>query len=227
MPELSVIMPVYNERATIEEILQRVQAVEIDKEIVVVDDCSTDGTREYLQSLPPSSDLRLILHERNQGKGAAIRTGIRQATGTYVVFQDADLEYDPQDYLQLIKPLRQGKADVVYGSRFLGVHRVLLFLNYVANKMLTFLTNALYNCNLTDMETCYKMFRREIIQGIRIRSNKFDLEPEITAKVLKRKCRVFEVPISYAGRDYCEGKKITWFDGVMAFWTLIKYRFMD
>ena len=227
MPELSVIIPVYNERATIEEILKRVRAVDISLEIIAVDDCSTDGTRQYLQGLPESDDFRLILHEKNSGKGAAIRTGITEAKGDYVIFQDADLEYDPQDYLDLIKPLRQGKADVVYGSRFLGVHRVLLFLNYVANKTLTLMTNALYNCNLTDMETCYKMFKREIIQGIRIRSNRFDLEPEITAKILKRKYKLFEVPISYAGRDYSEGKKISWKDGVMAFWTLLKYRFMD
>jgi len=227
MPELSVIIPVYNERSTIEEILQRVQAVEISKEIIVVDDHSNDGTRELLERLAKSGAFRFIPQERNLGKGAAIRAGVAVALGDYVVFQDADLEYDPQDYLELIKPLRAGKADVVYGSRFLGVHRVLLFLNYIANKMLTLLTNALYNCNLTDMETCYKMFRREVIQGIRIRSNRFNVEPEVTAKVLKRKYRVYEVPISYAGRDYSDGKKITWKDGVIAFWTLIKYRFMD
>lgn len=225
--ELSVIIPVYNEIATIEEILQRVNAVEISKEIIIVDDGSTDGTRDFLSGLPEEGPYRVIFHKRNQGKGGAVRTGIQHAEGQYVIFQDADLEYDPQDYHVMLQPLRDEKADVVYGSRFLGVHRVLLFWHYVANKLLTFLTNALYNTNLSDMETCYKAFRREVIQGITIRSNKFDLEPEITAKVLKKRYRLFEVPISYAGRDYSEGKKITWFDGVMALWTLIRYRFAD
>lgn len=227
MPELSVIMPVYNEKQTIQEIIQLVQAVEIDKEIIVIDDCSTDGTREILQQLPPADNLILLFQERNQGKGAAIRAGIEKARGQWVIFQDADLEYDPQDYFIMLKPLREGKADVVYGSRFLGIHRVLLFWNYLANRFLTFLTNALYNSDLSDMETCYKAFRREVVQSFTIRSNRFDLEPEVTAKVLKRKYKVFEVPISYAGRDYSEGKKITWKDGLIAFWTLIKYRFVD
>ncbi len=227
MPELSVIIPVYNERETIEEILNQVRAVDITKEIIIVEDCSTDGTREYLEQMPKSDDLRIVFHEHNRGKGAAVRSGIAKATGDYVVIQDADLEYDPNDYGVLIEPLRKGKADVVYGSRFLGSHRVLLFWNYIANRFLTFLTNALYNCNLSDMETCYKMFRREVIQGITLRSNRFDIEPEITAKILKNHYRVFEVPISYAGRDYDEGKKITWKDGVAALWTLLKYRFTD
>jgi len=227
MAELSVIIPVYNEKVTIEEILRRVRAVDISKEIVLVDDCSTDGTREILQSLPPEDNFHIVYQERNQGKGAAIRAGIKKATGDYVIFQDADLEYDPQDYFELLKPLRDGRADVVYGSRFLGVHRVLLFWNYLANKALSFLTNALYNSDLSDMETCYKVFRREVLSSFKIRANRFDLEPEVTAKVLKRKFRVYEVPISYSGRDYSEGKKITWKDGVIAFWTLIKYRFKE
>jgi len=227
MPELSVIVPVYNEKATVEEILRRIKAVDITKEIIIVDDGSTDGTREILQAMPPEDGLQIHYQERNQGKGAAIRTGVAQAKGRWVVFQDADLEYDPEDYNILIAPLRDGRADAVYGSRFLGVHRVLLFWNYLANKCLTLLTNALYNTDLTDMETCYKMFRREVIQGIRIRSNSFNLEPEVTAKILKKKWRLYEVPISYSGRDYSDGKKITWKDGVIAFWTLLKYRFMD
>lgn len=227
MPELSVIVPVYNEKATIEEILRRIRSVDISKEIIIIDDASTDGTREILQNLPPEDGLQVIYQERNRGKGAAVREGVKKATGQYIVFQDADLEYDPQDYLQLIKPLRDGRADVVYGSRFLGVHRVLLFWNYLANKALSFLTNALYNADLSDMETCYKMFRCEVLQSFEIRSNRFDLEPEVTAKLLKRKYRLYELPISYAGRDYSDGKKITWKDGVAAFWTLIKYRFVD
>ena len=227
MPELSVIVPVYNEKATVEEILRRIKAVDITKEIIIVDDGSTDGTREILQAMPPEDGLQIHYQERNRGKGAAIRTGVAQAKGRWVVFQDADLEYDPEDYNILIAPLRDGRADAVYGSRFLGVHRVLLFWNYLANKCLTLLTNALYNTDLTDMETCYKMFRREVIQGIRIRSNSFNLEPEVTAKILKKKWRLYEVPISYSGRDYSDGKKITWKDGVIAFWTLLKYRFMD
>lgn len=226
-PELSVIIPVYNENATIAEIIRRVGAVSISHEIIVVDDGSTDGTRQTLEALSSQQSFRLILHQHNQGKGAAVRSGIREAKGRWVIFQDADLEYDPRDYLVMLQPLREGKADVVFGSRFLGVHRVLFFWNYLANKALTFLTNALFNADLSDMETCYKAFRREVLQSFQIRSNRFDLEPEITAKVLKRKYRVYEVPISYAGRDYSEGKKITWKDGVIAFWTLIRYRFTD
>jgi len=227
VPELSVIIPVYNEKSTVEEILRRVKSVEISKEIIVVDDYSTDGTREILKALQPEDHLHVMYQSQNQGKGAAVRAGLEKAQGKWVIFQDADLEYDPKDYFIMLEPIQDGRADVVYGSRFLGVHRVLLFWNYMANKALTFLTNALYNADLSDMETCYKAFRREILQSFKIRSNRFDIEPEITAKVFKRKYRVYEVPISYAGRDYSEGKKITWRDGLIAFWILIKYRFVD
>jgi len=227
--KLSVIMPVYNEAATVEEIVRRVLAEPHEKELIIVDDGSTDGTREILARIQQQEPerVRVILHERNQGKGAAVRTGLAQATGDVVLIQDADLEYDPRDYSILLQPIEEGRADVVYGSRFLGVHRAFLFWHMVGNRLLTFLTNLLYNATLTDMETCYKAIRAEFLQGMRLRSNTFDIEPEITAKLLKRRARLYEVPISYHGRDFAEGKKIHWYDGFRAIWTLIKYRFVE
>ena len=222
--KLSVIIPVYNERTTIARLLQRVGEIDIGKEIVVVDDGSTDGTREILGTLGDRIDL-LLYHDRNQGKGAAIRTGVEKATGDVVVIQDADLEYDPQEYHRLLKPIADGRADVVYGSRFMGgdEHRVLFFWHSLGNRFLTLLSNMFTNLNLSDMETGYKMFRADVIKRVRVEQNRFGFEPEITAKVAKMHCRVYEVGISYSGRDYTEGKKIGWKDGVQAMWCIIKY----
>ncbi len=224
---LSVLMPVFNEAQTLEKILTRVEAVEIPKEIILVDDFSTDGTRDLMKKLEGRPGLKIFYHDRNRGKGAALRTAIEHVGGTHVVIQDADLEYDPDDYPLLLRPILEGQAEVVYGSRFLGVRRVFLISHYIGNKLLTLTTNILYSCTLTDMETCYKCFKREVFEKVKLRSNRFDIEPEITAKVLKNKFRLFEVPIHYSGRDYAEGKKITWRDGFAALWTLIKYRFVD
>ena len=226
---LSVVIPVFNERATVEEILRRVQAVGLASEMLVVDDGSTDGTRELLMDIAKERpDLRLLLHPENRGKGAAVRTGIQAATGDLVLIQDADLEYDPRDYPMLMKPIEEDKADVVFGSRFLGApRRPTMFWHMVANKMLTLLTNILFNSILSDMETGYNLFRREVIQNIPLRARRFDFEPEITAKLLKRKVRIFEVPISFNPREYSEGKKIGLKDAFHAVWTLLKYRFVD
>jgi len=224
--KVSIIIPVYNEAATIREVLARVRSAEIEKEIVVVDDGSTDGTRDLLQE-DKGEDLRLIVHKRNQGKGCAIRTGLQHATGDYVLIQDADLEYDPADYALLLKPVQRGKATVVYGSRFLGEHKAMLFWHSVGNRLLTLITNVLYDSTLTDMETCYKLIPSDLIKGIPLRAQRFDFEPEITAKILKRGHRIYEVPISYAGREVHEGKKIRWHDGFPALLALIKYRFVD
>jgi glycosyltransferase involved in cell wall biosynthesis len=226
--KLSILIPVFNECKTVEPIVEQVRSVDIDKEIIIVDDGSTDGTREILREKIESIEgVKVLYHDRNQGKGAAIRTAQAHITGDISIIQDADLEYDPRDYRTLITPIIEGKADVVYGSRFLGQHRAFLFWHYLGNRFLTFITNLLYNTMLTDMETCYKAFRSEIFKSVTIRSNRFDFEPEITAKVFKTGCKVFEVPISYAGRDYYEGKKITWKDAFGAIWTLVKYRFTD
>jgi glycosyltransferase involved in cell wall biosynthesis len=226
--KVSVIIPVFNEQSTIEEILRRVNAQDIVTEILVIDDGSTDGTREILASLDESEKLRVILHDDNQGKGAAVRTGFQNATGDVFLIQDADLEYDPRDYPKLIQPIEEGIADVVYGSRFLGgPRRSVMFWHMVANRMLTFMTNLLYNTILSDMETGYKLFKREIVEGMEIHANSFDFEPEFTAKILKKKVRVYEIPISFNPRDYEEGKKIGLRDAFQAVWTLIKYRFVD
>jgi glycosyltransferase involved in cell wall biosynthesis len=226
--KLSVIIPVYNEVESIKVILKRVQDTKLAKEIVVVDDGSKDGTRDVLKKLDGKKGLRVVLHERNKGKGAAVRTGMALARGEIFLIQDADLEYDPRDFPELLRPIKEGIADVVYGSRFLGrAHRVTMFWHLVANRMLTFMTNILYNTILTDMETGYKVFRREVIDGMVIRSNSFDFEPEFTAKILKRKYRIFEVPITFNPRDYKQGKKIKLHDAFEAVWTLIKYRFVD
>ncbi len=237
---LSVVIPCYNEKKTIHEILRRVREVPIRKEIIVVDDCSTDGTREILRGMQErDGDLKVIFHERNQGKGAALRTGFREATGQIVIVQDADLEYDPAQYPQLIQPIVEDQADVVYGSRFIGeTHRVLYFWHSQANKFLTFLSNAFTNLNLTDMEVCYKVFRREVIQSIPLRSDRFGFEPEVTAKVARltipacgdqpaRPCRIYEIPVSYHGRTYGEGKKIGLKDGFQALYCILRYALAD
>ncbi len=228
---LSIIIPVFNEHKTVSQLLSKVQSVKlkgISKQLIVVDDRSTDGTREILKKLSKKKPgFTLILKEKNEGKGSAIRAAIPHITGSYTVIQDADLEYDPAEYPLLLKPILSGHADVVYGSRFLGAHRSFLFLNYVANKILNFVTNILYNSTMTDMESCYKMFRSEILTSLKLRSKGFEIEPEITAKILKKKCKVYEVPISFYGRGYEEGKKIKAIDGVKALWCLLKYRITD
>jgi glycosyltransferase involved in cell wall biosynthesis len=225
-PLLSVVMPVYNERTTIEEIVRRVLAVPLRIELLVVDDGSTDGTGEELQRLQPLLGFKLF-RQKNSGKGAALRRGFAEVTGDLVVIQDADLEYSPEEFPQLIELICQGKADVVYGSRFLGRHRAFMFAHYLGNKLVTLVTNVLYNTMLTDMETCYKAMRVEVLRSMTLRSSGFGIEPEITAKIFKRGYRVYEVPITYAGRGYEQGKKITWRAGFNALWVLVKYRFME
>jgi len=246
-PKVSIVIPVYNEKSTIDEILRRVLDTEVRKEVIIVDDCSTDGTRQILENMAarqangeafaPAQDgndqielrnLRFFFQTPNQGKGAALRRGFTEVTGNIVLVQDADLEYDPRDYEVLLGPIIDGRADVVYGSRFLsGPQRVHYFWHYVANRMLTLLSDIFSNLKLTDMETCYKVFRKEVLAGIQIKSNRFGFEPEITAKIAKHKWRIYEVPITYAGRTYEEGKKITWKDGVQALWCIVRYTFGD
>ena len=222
---LSIIMPVYNEVSTIEQIVSAVQSVSIEKEIIIVDDYSTDGTREKLKALEGQDGIRVLLHEKNQGKGAALRTGYAAAKNDIVIVQDADLEYDPREYPTIIAPILDGRADVVYGSRFIGgqSHRVLYFWHSIGNRFLTLLSNCLSDMNMTDMETCYKAFRREVIQSIDIQENRFGVEPEVTAKIAAMGARIYEVGISYSGRTYDEGKKINWKDGLRAIWCILKY----
>ena len=246
-PKVSIVIPVYNEKSTIDEILRRVLDTEFRKEVIIVDDCSTDGTRQILENMAarqannePSApaqdgsdavelrDLRFFFQTPNQGKGAALRRGFAETTGEIVLVQDADLEYDPRDYSVLLEPIIDGRADVVYGSRFLGgPQRVHYFWHYVASRILTLLSDIFTNLKLTDVETCYKVFRKEVLKGIEIKSNRFGFEPEITAKIAKHDWRIYEVPITYAGRTYEEGKKITWKDGVQALWCIIRFRLSD
>jgi glycosyltransferase involved in cell wall biosynthesis len=234
-------MPVYNEEQFLEEIIKRVQAVDlgdIERELVTIDDCSTDNSLQILtamegkdslnpQAKPFERPIRVLRHEVNQGKGAALRTGFAAAQGDIILIQDADLEYDPEDYHKLIRPLLKGKAEVVYGSRFTGERRNMFFHHWLGNKFLTLTTNILFNTTLSDMETCYKLFTRRALDGITIKSDRFNFEPEITAKILKKGIRIYEVPISYTGREFEEGKKITWRDGLVALWCLFKFRFTD
>ncbi|MBP1603290.1 MAG: glycosyl transferase family 2 [Acidobacteria bacterium] len=226
-PLLSVVMPVYNERSTVEEIVRRVVAVPLRIQLVVVDDGSSDGTREILARLQEELGFTLVLQQRNAGKGAALRRGFEEVTGDLVVIQDADLEYSPEELPSLIELICQGRADVVYGSRFLGRHRVFMFSHYVGNRIVTMLTNVLYNTMLTDMETCYKVMRTEVLRSFALHSDGFGIEPELTAKIFKRGYRVYEVPITYDGRGYEQGKKITWRDGLVALWVLVRYRFAE
>jgi glycosyltransferase involved in cell wall biosynthesis len=226
-PILSVVMPVYNESATLEEMVERVLAVPLRLELIAVDDASSDGSREILARLAQQRGFKVLLQDRNRGKGAAVRRGIDEAGGDIIVVQDADLEYSPEEFPELIELIVKGKADAVYGSRFLGRHRCFLFTHYLANLFLNLVTNVLYNTTMTDMETCHKAVRADVLKSLPLRSDRFGIEPEITAKLFKRGARVYEVPITYEGRDYAEGKKITWRDGFPALWALVKYRFTD
>jgi glycosyltransferase involved in cell wall biosynthesis len=229
--KLSILIPVFNERGTVEELVRRVRAANtlgLEKEIIIVDDASTDGTGEILKTIAQDSAVKVVAHSQNRGKGAAIRTAIEHATGDILLIQDADLEYDPADYPKLLRPILDGRADVVYGSRFAGgTHRVLLFWHYMANRLVTSLSNMLYNLNLTDMETCYKVFKRKCVEGMRLSANRFGIEPELTAKLARRRYRFYETDINYSGRDYTEGKKINWKDGLAAPWFVFRYRFFD
>ena len=222
---LSVIVPVYNEADTVQRLLRQVRDIDIPKEIIVVDDASTDGTWEILTSEARNLGIRLFRHKQNQGKGGAVRTGLAQIAGDVVLIQDADLEYDPRDYFALLRPILEGRASAVYGSRFLGEHKAMLFWHSLGNKFLTLVTNVLYDSTLTDMETCYKVFTRDIADGLDIRQSRWGIDPEITAKILRQGVRIYEVPIAYNGREAWEGKKISWKDGFVVLWTLLRYRF--
>lgn len=226
--KLSIVIPVYNEKAFLRDVVLRVEAVTYEKEIILVDDFSTDGSRKILEEYKDRQGYHVLFHARNQGKGAALRTGFAHATGDVIIIQDADLEYDPKDYPTLLEPILDGRADVVYGSRFLGgPHRVLFYWHSVGNKFLTTLSNMFTNLNLTDMETGYKVFSKKVIDSITLKCDRFGIEPEITSKIARKNFRIYEVPISYSGRDYTEGKKITWKDGVAALWFIIRFRFSD
>ena len=223
--KLSVVMPVYNEAKTVRELIKRVEDVDLDKEIIIVDDFSTDGTRNILKGFERNPGIRVLFHDRNMGKGAALRTGFKHITGDIVIIQDADLEYNPQEYHKLIRPILDGRADVVYGSSFITTEerRVLLFWHSLGNSFITFISNMFTNLNLSDIETCYKVFKAEVLRSLTIEENRFGFEPEITAKIAKRRYRIYEIGISYSGRDYSEGKKIGWKDGVRAIWCILKY----
>ena len=223
--KISVVMPVFNEVKTLREIVKRVEDVDLEKELIIVDDCSTDGTREILRSMERNPGIRVCYQEKNMGKGAALRTGFKYITGDIVIIQDADLEYNPQEYHKLIRPILDGRADVVYGSRFITTEerRVLLFWHTFGNSFITLLSNIFTNLNLTDIETCYKVFKADVIRSLTIEENRFGFEPEITAKIAKKRCRIYEIGISYSGRDYSEGKKIGWKDGLRALWCILKY----
>ena len=223
--KISVVMPVYNEAKTVRELIKRVEDVDLEKEIIIVDDYSTDGTRNILKGLERNPGIRVLYHDKNMGKGAALRTGFKHITGNIVIIQDADLEYNPQEYHKLIRPILDGRADVVYGSRFITTEerRVLLFWHSLGNSFITFISNMFTNLNLSDIETCYKVFKAEVLRSLTIEENRFGFEPEITAKIAKRRYRIYEIGISYSGRDYSEGKKIGWKDGVRAIWCILKY----
>lgn len=226
--KLSIIIPVYNEKDTLRTLLARVEAVDYEKEIVLVDDCSTDGTREIAQDYQGREGYTVLMHAKNLGKGAALRSGFAEAKGDIIIIQDADLEYNPREYGNLLEPILDGRADVVYGSRFLGgPHRVMFFWHYIGNMVLTTLSNMTTNLNLTDMETCYKAFTRKVLDSLTLKCNRFGFEPEFTSKVARKNFRIYEVPISYSGRDYMEGKKIGWKDGIAAIWFIIRFRLFD
>tara|TARA_B100000686_G_C16779646_1_gene970958 strand:- start:1369 stop:2052 length:684 start_codon:yes stop_codon:yes gene_type:complete len=226
--KISIVIPVYNEETTLREIVSRIEATPYEKEVILVDDFSSDSSKSILEELQSREGFKVLYHEKNRGKGAALRTGFSEVSGEVVIIQDADLEYDPADYEQLLGPIKDGRADIVFGSRFLGgPHRVMFFWHYVGNKTLTTLSNMLTNLNLTDMETGYKVFTKKVLDSLTLKCDRFGFEPEFTSKIARYNFRVYEVPISYSGRDYNQGKKITWKDGIAALWFIFKFRFLD